>query len=213
MVKKFVDQRQIDLISSGLNALALENDYGVRDIVSKVPVLSELACSPSLLSLVCGILGEGARPVRSVYFNKTLEKNWNVAWHQDTSIAVNAKVEVPGFTKWRLRQGIYHVEPPVEYLSNMLTLRIHLDEANQENGVLRVVPGSHKLGRVPSEALLDIVDKSEVVECNANAGDILMMSPLLFHSSRKAHVPGQRRIVHIEYSAKSLPSPLSWFSD
>jgi ectoine hydroxylase-related dioxygenase (phytanoyl-CoA dioxygenase family) len=97
------------------------------------------------------------------------------------------------------------VEPPEVYLANTLTLRIHLDKANAETEVLRVVPGTHKDGRVRSGDILQIVENSEVIECNAASGDVLLMNPLLFHSSRKATNPTHRRIIHIEYSAMELP--------
>ncbi|MBT7442601.1 MAG: hypothetical protein HN790_01375 [Methylococcales bacterium] len=60
---------------------------------------------------------------------------------------------------------------------------------------------------------LQIVDNSEIIDCNANPGDVLLMSPLLFHSSRKATEPSHRRIIHIEYSAMSLPVPMEWYEN
>ena len=120
---------------------------------------------------------------------------------------------MPGFKSWREKQGIMHVEPSEEYLSNILTLRVHLDPANTETGVLRVIPETHKDGRVSSKNILDIVEKSEVRECTADSGDVLLMNPLLFLSSRKATKPDHRRIIHLEYSSMSLPNPLEWYED
>lgn len=187
------------------------NNYGVRDLLNKAPAIRLLATSNPLISIAREILGEQAKPVRSVFFDKVPEANWNVAWHQDTSIALKEKHDVAGFGPWSEKQGVVHAEPPVEYLANTLTLRIHLDNANKETGVLRVVPGTHRDGRIRSEELLNIVEKSEIVECNAAPGDVLLMNPLLFHSSRKASLPSHRRIIHIEYSAMELPSPLEWY--
>lgn len=187
------------------------HNYGIRDLMRKVPAIRKLALSSSLLSVAKEILGPFAQPVRSVFFDKLPEANWNVAWHQDTSIAVKKKVEIPGFDLWSIKQGIVHVEPPETYLANMLTLRIHLDITNTENGVLRVIPGSHRYGRVNSKALLNLVENSEIVECHANPGDMLLMNPLLFHSSRKAINPSHRRVIHIEYTSMQLPKPLEWY--
>lgn len=187
------------------------SNYGLRDLMNKLPSIRGLAISMPLLKIVKEILGESAKPVRSVFFDKLPGANWNVAWHQDTSIALKRKYEVRGFAPWSEKQGVVHVEPPAEYLANTLTLRIHLDRADRDTGALRVVAGTHRDGRVSSKDIVGIVEKSQVVECIANPGDILLMSPLLFHSSRKAVNPSHRRIIHIEYSAMALPNPLEWY--
>ena len=49
------------------------------------------------------------------------------------------------------------------------------------------------------------------MECTANVGDVLLMAPLLFHFSRKATNEKHRRVIHLEYSAMSLPKPLEWY--
>lgn len=187
------------------------NNYGVRDVMHKVPYIRHLASSSPMMAIAKEILGENARPVRSVFFDKMAKANWNVAWHQDTSIALKSKHEIAGFGPWTRKQGIFHTEPPEEYLKNTLTLRLHLDRADTESGVLRVVPGTHRNGRVRSGEILKIVENSKVIECNAKEGDLLLMNPLLFHSSRKATKPTHRRVIHIEYSAMTLPAPLEWY--
>lgn len=204
-----------DTVKSLINELRLfeseVNSYGVRDLMNKVPYIRQLAISAPFLPIAKEILGELAKPVRAVFLDKTPSANWNVAWHQDTSIAVKRKEDIPGFGPWTEKQGVVHVEPPEEYLAKILTLRIHLDSANTESGVLRIIPKTHENGRIASKKLLKIVENSEVKECIANPGDILLMNPLLFHASRKASNPAHRRIIHIEYSAMTLPQPLEWY--
>jgi hypothetical protein len=46
-------------------------------------------------------------------------------------------------TRPTIKAGAPHVIASDEILHKMLTLRIHLDEVTDENGPLRVVPGSH----------------------------------------------------------------------
>lgn len=211
MVKNVFDDGAITSLIDALSVLEKDtNQYGVRDLMNKFPCIAKLALSTPLLSIAKDILGSRAKPIRAVFFDKLPGANWNVAWHQDTSIVVKAKVDMPGFQLWREKQGAIYVEPPEEYLSNIVTLRIHLDPSNSETGVLRVIPKSHKDGRVKSKDILSIVEQSEVMACIADAGDVLVMSPLLFHSSRKAVKPEHRRIIHLEYSAMLLPKPLEW---
>jgi hypothetical protein len=120
---------------------------GLRGLAQLVPTVRELAHSPEVRTLVESGLGTKARLVRSIYFNKSKETNWQVAWHQD---AVHDKVEVDGFVSWSLKDGVPHVQPPGHVLDRMLAVRIHLDRADESNGALWVVPGSHRLGRVPA---------------------------------------------------------------
>lgn len=197
--------RELSVLEDGVN------HYGVRNLMNRVPYVRQLVTSDPLLAIARDVLGDKAKPVRSVFFDKVPDANWNVAWHQDTSIALEARHEVPGFGPWSEKQGIVHVEPPEDYLAKILTLRVHLDVSDIGTGALRAIPGTHLDGRVRSAELLEIVERSEVVECSARPGDILLMNPLLFHSSRKALQPSHRRIVHIEYSAMELPEPLQWY--
>jgi len=187
------------------------NRYGLRKLMAQVPLVEEFAKESCLMEFAKDILGEDAKPVRSVYFDKVPEANWSVAWHQDTSIALKSKHDLPGFGPWSDKDGVVHAEPPEAYLENTLTVRVHLDPAHSDNGVLRVISGSHHSGRVRSSEILEIVEHSTVIECDASPGDVLLMSPLLFHSSRKAINPSHRRVVHIEYSSMTLPDPLEWY--
>ena len=185
--------------------------YGERNLIARVAAVRQLATSEPLLGIARQVLGDAARPVRSLYFDKLPQANWNVAWHQDTSIAVRQRAALEGFGPWSVKQGVDHVEPPLHYLSDMLTLRLHLDPARSDNGALRVVAGSHADGRLGSAALLARVADGPLQDCEAGPGDLLLMNPLLLHSSRKAVRPSHRRVVHIEYSALDLPPPLQWY--
>ncbi len=214
LVKGLFDAAEVNSLIQELSIFENEmNNYGVRDLMNKVPAIRALATSAPLMEIAKKVLGSAVRPVRSVYFDKVPTANWSVAWHQDTSIAVKEKAETPGFGPWSEKQGVTHVEPQEEYLANMLTLRVHLDHANTETGVLRVIPGTHRDGRISSKKIMEIVGKSEkeILECCAAPGDVLLMCPLLFHASRKAVKPSHRRIIHIEYSAMTLPAPLEWY--
>ncbi len=61
---------------------------------------------------VCLVLGQEARPVRAVLFDKNDAADWSLGWHQDRTIAVVERVETTGYGPWSVKQGITHVEPP-----------------------------------------------------------------------------------------------------
>lgn len=177
-----------------------------RHLKAKSNVFQQLAISERLLR----ILPKGLSPVRSILFDKTPNKNWPVAWHQDLTVAVKEKVEVEGYGPWSMKDGIVHVQPPVELLKEMVTVRIHLDDTPQSNGALRVIPQSPEKGKIPSTEVLSHVGHSQVI-CECEAGDILMMAPLLLHSSRRSEAPSRRRVIHFEYAPLScLDERLSW---
>ena len=79
--------------------------FGLRNLMSSVPLTRDLANSETLRSLVEPVLGRSAQVVRTIYFDKHKDANWKVAWHQDLTIAVREKVDVEGFRAWSNRQS------------------------------------------------------------------------------------------------------------
>ena len=92
----------------------------------------------------------------------------------------------------------------------MLTVRLHLDAADEFNGALRVLPGSHRLGRLSSERVQELRSQQADFLCAMSEGDALLMRPLLLHASSRSMSTRHRRVLHIEYAAYTLPSELNW---
>jgi ectoine hydroxylase-related dioxygenase (phytanoyl-CoA dioxygenase family) len=174
-----------------------------------IPAVRSVIAQPAVGSLVRHVLGKGARAVRAILFDKTPDANWLVPWHQDLSIAVRERRDVAGFGPWSVKAGVHHVQPPVEILERMLAVRIHLDDCPEANGPLRVIPGSHRALWTPTE-LERLVSESQAVTCCADAGDALLVRPMLVHTSAPSRTPGHRRVIHIEYAACALPGGLEW---
>ncbi|HEY5754509.1 MAG TPA: phytanoyl-CoA dioxygenase family protein [Steroidobacter sp.] len=183
---------------------------GFRGLARLVPSVAMLTRSSKIRALVESVLGKDARPVRSIYFNKSQETNWQVAWHQDLAIAVRSRVEVDGFVGWSSKDGVPHVQPPAHVLDRMLTVRLHLDPADESNGALWVVPESHRLGRLPASDAAATAERMGKHLCVVNVGDALLFKPLLLHASRKATSPQPRRVIHLEFAGIELPAPLQW---
>jgi ectoine hydroxylase-related dioxygenase (phytanoyl-CoA dioxygenase family) len=183
---------------------------GIRNPETRFSSIQKLIQSPVLQSIVRQFLSGKAIPVRSILFDKSADVDWSVPWHQDLTIAVQTKHEMSGFSAWTLKDGVQHVQPPVEIMERMVTLSIHLDDTDATNGALRVIPESHRHQRYASESIVEETSRHPEVICEAKAGDILVMKPLLLHSSRKGISKGNRRILHVEFSADELPPPLNW---
>lgn len=175
-----------------------------------IPQVAALAAADCVLNLVRPHLLIEPTAVRAIYFDKSLDANWFVSWHQDVTIAVDKEVELPGYGPWSMKEEVPHVQPPVELLENMLAVRIHFDDADETNGALRVVPGSHRYGRLTSEQVQQQLASQAEHLCCASAGDALLMRPLLLHASSRSTAPRHRRVLHIEYAGLTLPPELNW---
>lgn len=160
--------------------------------------------------LASRLAGRPARLARILAFDKTPAANWGVSWHQDRVIAVERRVEADGFGPWSVKAGVPHVEPPLWLLEGMFSLRLHLDDCGTENGPLKIIPGSHLLGRLPIRDVLDLGARSPAMICTASAGGVLAMKALTVHASDPAAAPAHRRVLHLDFTTADLPPPLEW---
>lgn len=184
---------------------------GVRDLLNVAPDLRELQTHRCMRALIDPIEGRAAQVVRSIFFDKSPQANWKVAWHQDVTIAVREKIELSGFAAWSVKASTPHVHPPVWVLEHILTVRLHLDAAEEPNGALRVIPRSHRHGRLSSEKIRMLTERTAGVICAVPEGGAIVMRPLLVHSSSAGASPSRRRVIHLEFSALQLPGGLDWY--
>ena len=182
---------------------------GRRGLLSE-PHFSKLARSGRMMDLIRPHLQGEPMAVRAIYFDKNPDANWLVPWHQDLTLALQDRAEVPGFGPWSIKEGICHVQPPVELLEQMIALRLHLDAADGSNGALRVLPGSHDGGRLSASEIQQMRRGKPDILCPVSAGDVMLIRPLLLHASGRSVAEGHRRVLHIEYAGFALPAPLRW---
>jgi ectoine hydroxylase-related dioxygenase (phytanoyl-CoA dioxygenase family) len=183
---------------------------GVRDIMHRVPELRAVADNAKVRELVEQVLGSRAFVVRTTLFAKTGGANWKVPWHQDVTIAIKERRDIAGYGPWSIKEDVTHVQPPVEVLERMVTVRVHLDDCPASNGALRIMPGTHKLGKLNQNHVEEHIHEPRAVYCEARSGEALIMRPLLLHASSAAAFPGHRRILHFDYAASSLSEGLEW---
>jgi ectoine hydroxylase-related dioxygenase (phytanoyl-CoA dioxygenase family) len=183
---------------------------GRRDVIDDLPHLRDLSERVEILQIMSEVLGEDAFLVRAILFDKTAEANWKVPWHQDVTIAVKERRDTAGYSPWSMKAGITHVQPPTDVLEHMVTIRVHIDPCPASNGALWVIPGSHHHGRLNQNEVGSYVDKKSTVCCEAATGDILVMRPLLLHSSSASIKPARRRVLHFDFANGDLPNGLQW---
>ncbi|MCL1047294.1 phytanoyl-CoA dioxygenase family protein [Shewanella electrodiphila] len=184
--------------------------YGIRHANKKFDAIQELCSSDKLIDKAEAILKAKPSLVRVIFFDKTPEHNWLVTWHQDKTISVSSRAEVKGWKAWSIKDGTNHVQPSIDVLNNMVTFRIHLDNTDETNGCLKVIPNSHKLGILTQNEIDSITKQEQPFPCSVNSGDALIMRPHILHSSSKSISPSNRRVVHVEFSSYQLPCNLTW---
>lgn len=210
LLKLAVTRQVLDRISDVVDTLRQSHvSAGMRNLLSRSTLLTEFATNCAPFEIASAILST-ARPVRAILFDKTPEANWYVTWHQDLSIPVTTRIDVDGYGPWSVKDGVLHVQPPARILEQMVSIRIHLDKCSSDNGAIKFIAGSHSAGILQPGDLASWRDTHSPVVCAAERGDIIVMRPLILHSSSTSKSPDHRRVLHIEYAGVDLPAGIEW---
>lgn len=185
-----------------------ENLFAIRQFLKEIPETLPTLMNTKLQSTLHEMFGKDYFAVKSIYFDKPPASNWFVAYHQDLTISVDKKLDIEGYGPWTVKQNQFAVQPPLDILENIFTLRIHLDDTDENNGALKVIPGSNTK-KIYRPETVDWTIETEVA-CNISKGSAMLMKPLLLHSSGRTTNNNRRRVIHIEFSNKELPEGLSW---
>ncbi len=197
---------EMEGLEGWVGAFDLSDAAGTRTLLSH-PELAAYAAEGTPARLAAQALGRDAKPIRGILFDKSSQKNWKVGWHIDRAIAVNQRAELEGYRGWSQKEQVWHVHPPRSVLEQMLAVRVHLDDSGDDNGPLRVVPGSDQWCEpYPEYAELE----AQAVTCTVPRNGVILMRSVTLHASSKATSDRPRRVVHIEYAACDLPHPLEW---
>jgi ectoine hydroxylase-related dioxygenase (phytanoyl-CoA dioxygenase family) len=168
------------------------------------PAVLEVARSTELLRVARKILGSEAFPFKATLFDKSPTSNWLVVWHQDTALPLRERRETPEWGPWSVKDDVIYAHAPASALSQVVALRLHLDDSNSTNGPLRVLPGTHTLGVLTDEEVHECGERISPIDCLVPRGGLLVMKPLILHASSKSRSEASRRVLHIEYAFSSL---------
>ncbi len=182
--------------------------YAARNVLAVWPEAAEVWRVPPLPGVLEALLGPGYGLVRALFFDKPPGLTWSLPWHKDLTIAVrDNRLPSTRFGKPTRKAGVPHVEAPCEVLEAMVTARIHLDDVTEENGPLKVIPGSHRAGKVSADG----TQPPRTVL--ARRGDVLLIRPLVEHCSGRSRpeTTRHRRILHLEFAGSpGLPDGYAW---
>ena len=197
-VDAMADELGAALVSAAAGESAIRSESGVvyaaRNVLALWPRAADVWRVPPLLDALTSVLGPGLGLVRALFFDKPPEQTWALPWHKDLTIAVrDNRLPSAHFCKPTRKGGVPHVEAPREVLQAMLTARLHLDSVTDENGPLKVIPGSHNSGTTLAPPTV--------------APTVLHAGPRRRTADAAAIGPLQRQVVPGHHPAPTRPAP------
>lgn len=142
-----------------------------------------LARNPRVLDVVEGLLGPNIMLYYSMLMMKPARQGFTAPWHQDFAFFVHNRAD-------------------------MLGCQIYIDDSTLENGCIRVVPGSHKLGLLnhfKEGGFTGVVQgdtsayDEQGIPVPMKAGGIVLWHGLTLHSSHPNRSEHPRRAIVFEY--------------
>jgi Phytanoyl-CoA dioxygenase (PhyH) len=182
------------------NAHVRRTRAGARHLMTDEKIAA-LANDPRLLTLAGEIFDGDAVPFRATLFDKSPDANWLVVWHQDTALPLRHRGEIAGWGPWSIKEGIHYAHAPTHALERVVALRVHLDDSTVENGPLRVIPRTHKLGVLSDDALSQLAQQSSPTDCTTPKAACWPCVPCSF-----IHLPNRRAKRHVESCTLNMRS-------
>src|SRR5438552_18656007 len=192
VIPDFIDAMDLERISQCIDAVVVDG-VGTRGLIT-APWCAALANRVARDERLRPAMPVDAVPVQCTLFVKSTTKNWLVSLHQDLSMPVAQRVTGSEYSGWSEKEGQIFVQPPIPVLDEVLAVRIHLDACDESNGALRVVPGSHRLGRLTAAESQRVRYQLGETVVTVPRGGAMLMRPLLLHASSKASVSRVRRV-------------------
>jgi ectoine hydroxylase-related dioxygenase (phytanoyl-CoA dioxygenase family) len=154
----------------------------LANLVDKDPVFAECIVQPLLLDCVCAVIGDRFK-----------------------LSSLNARSASPhnGIDQPLHADGGALPDAGGSWVCNALWM---LDDVTADNGALRVIPGSHRAGRLPGDALADpMAPHPEQVLLTARAGDVFVLDAHLWHGGLANRTDRPRRALHAYYCRRDKP--------
>src|SRR5258708_1886511 len=154
IIPDLFDREGMASLIESLDQMPLQHGRaGVRNAL-RIESVREFAGDSRVLNLASNLLDGDAAPFRAT-FDKSSRANWLVVWHQDTALPLRERRDVKGWGPWSVKEGVTCAHAPAYALEQVLAVRIHLDDSDEQNGSLRVLPQTHKLGVLSDDAIHD----------------------------------------------------------
>ncbi len=173
------------------------SSYSIISAHMKYGKVYDLLTHPKIVAYVKDIIGEDVIGWGAHYFCKMPHDSKTVGWHQDA--------------------GYWPLTP-----SKTVTVWLAIDNATVENGAMRFIAGSHRLGHLKprhsepddNSVLGQIVENAEqygeTVNVELKAGEISIHTDLLLHGSNANPSPKRRCGLTLRYCATDVQASYRW---
>lgn len=150
-----------------------ENARRLANLVDKGEVFREAIANPTILELVEAVLGPAFKLSSLNVRSANPHSNSLQPLHVDMGLLPDLRGYAVCNTVWML------------------------DDFTEENGALRVVPGSHRFGRRPQDDLADLkaMHPDEIL-VTGRAGTVVVMNAHLWHGGTANRTQFERRALH-----------------
>ncbi|AWW28694.1 hypothetical protein DN752_00240 [Echinicola strongylocentroti] len=207
-------QNEIKLITEHIDKYLYENSTNnssslIHSLFQKIPELSPLIFNKNLTTILNAVDIDLFVMKAAVVDTLSLGDQRANNWREDITINVKNSTPIAGYTDWRECDGYYNVRPPAKLLKHGLVIRIHLEETIEENGALRILPGSHKKKLIEDEVYSPPINRFPAI-AEVSSGGLHLMKPLLVHSTSYNEMGNSAKVIHIALNSLNLPRGLDW---
>jgi len=159
-----------------------ENARRLANLVDKGEVFHEAIVRKEILELVASVLGENFKLASLNVRSANPESESVQPFHVDMGLLPDSKGYSTCNCVWML------------------------DDFTVENGAVRVIPGSHRWGKKPQDALPDIYARHpQEVLVTGCAGTVVVMNAHAWHGGTANHTKHERRALHSFYVRHDIP--------
>jgi len=174
-----------------------QDSYSINGWHTRSQGIYDIVRHPVILDYVEDILGPDFVAWGTHYFCKLPGDGKPVSWHQDASY-------------WPLTPA------------HTVTVWLAIDDADRENGCMRVIPGTHRLGHlafdhsgaqensVLPQKIVNAKSYGEPVDFELKAGEISLHSDMLVHGSEPNRSARRRCGLTIRYATTDVRSYQGW---
>jgi ectoine hydroxylase-related dioxygenase (phytanoyl-CoA dioxygenase family) len=191
----FVAQEDARMSQAGVDSIGISHRgkrYFANECQRSAPALRRVLFSAAMADICRATLGDAAYFFLDQFVVKNSDKGLAFSWHQDSGYVVG-------------NGG------PADH-APYLTCWCPLDDINEENGGLQLIPGSHKDGllhhhRNPNTNDLAVTPENEGIMVTAKAGDIVAFSSLTLHATGPNRSDTARRVYLAQYTPEAILDP------
>jgi ectoine hydroxylase-related dioxygenase (phytanoyl-CoA dioxygenase family) len=121
-----------------------------------------------------------------------------LCWQEFKVFSLNGRAALPSYGHQRLHVDWGSAVPPGAYeICNSIWM---LDDFTEENGATRIVPGSHRWGRLPQDDMEDpSAPHPDEILVLGSAGTVVIFNSHLWHGGTQNRTGQPRRALHSAY--------------